>query len=315
MSYNLDLNIDNYSLDDILQLFRLSSDFDEADMKDAKKMVLKMHPDKSKLDSKYFLFFSKAYKTLYSIYEFKKKSQTQKIEDASYENVTSTEEEIDDESKKHTLHSFFEKNKKLQSSKQFNKWFNKHFENNKLLSESDSKGYGDWLKSNEDDNDLMDPNKQLSLSEMTQHIENKKAQMRSLIKYDDNAVHDFYQNNTIQSTSLSTDAPEYYSSDLFSALPYQDLKQAHTETVIPVTHDDFKNRQKFNTINEIQHFRQTQEQNTVPLSEVQAREYLINKSKMEEKEGTKLAYNLAKQVEESKQKNKAFWSHIMKITN
>ena len=313
MKSNLDLNIDNYSLDDILQLFRLTSDFDEADMKEAKKMVLKMHPDKSKLDSKYFLFFSKAYKTLYSIYEFKQKSQTQKIEDASYENVTSTEEEIDDESKKHTLHTFFEKNKKLQSPKQFNKWFNKHFENNKLLSESDSKGYGDWLKSNEDDNDL-DPNKQLSLSEMTQHIEKKKAQMRSLINYDDSAIHDFYQNN-IQSTSLSTDAPQYYSSDLFSALPYQDLKQAHTETVIPVTHDDFKNRQKFNNINEIQTYRGIQDQTNTPLSELQAKEYLKNKSTMEEKEGTKLAYNLAKQVEESNQKNKAFWSHIMKITN
>ena len=39
MDSNLDLNIDNYSLEDILQLFRLSSDFDEADMKEAKKMM------------------------------------------------------------------------------------------------------------------------------------------------------------------------------------------------------------------------------------------------------------------------------------
>jgi len=38
MDSNLDLNIDNYSLDDILQLFRLSSIFDEADMKNAKKL-------------------------------------------------------------------------------------------------------------------------------------------------------------------------------------------------------------------------------------------------------------------------------------
>ena len=312
MDSNLDLNIDNYSLDDILQLFRLTSDFDEADMKEAKKMVLKMHPDKSRLDAKYFLFFSKAYKVLYSIYEFKQKSQTQNIEDASYENIEFNDSEVADDSKKKGLQTFFEKNKKLKSPQQFNKWFNKHFEDNKLLSESDSNGYGDWLKSEEGLEDI-DPNQQLSLSEMTRHIEKKKTEMRSLINYDESAIHDFYQNNTISASALSGEAPKYYSSDLFSALPYQDLRQAHTETVIPVTYDDYKNKQKFNNINEIQQYRQTQD--TTPLSEIQAREYLTNKSKMEEKEGTKLAYDLAKQVEQSKQKNKAFWSNIMSIKN
>jgi len=312
MDSNLDLNIDNYSLDDILQLFRLSSDFDEDDMKNAKKLVLKMHPDKSRLDAKYFLFFSKAYKVLYSIYEFKQKSQTQKIENVEYENVEFNDSEIADDSKKKGLHNFFEKNKKLQSPKQFNKWFNKQFENNKLLSESDSNGYGDWLKSEEGLEDL-DPNQQLSLSEMTRHIEKKKTEMRSLITYNESSIHDFYQNTSIRASALSGEAPKYYSSDLFSALPYQDLKQAHTETVIPVTYDDYKNKQKFNNINEIQQYRQTQD--TTPLSEIQAREYLTNKSKMEEKEGTKLAYDLAKQVERSKQKNKAFWSNIMSIKN
>jgi len=312
MNENLDLNIDNYSLDDILQLFRLSSDFDEADMKNAKKLVLKMHPDKSRLDAKYFLFFSKAYKVLYSIYEFKQKSQTQKIEDVEYENIEFNDSEIPDDSKKKGLQTFFERNKKLKSPQQFNKWFNQQFENNKLLSESDANGYGDWLKS-EEGLDEFDPNQQLSLSEMTRHIEKKKSEMRTLVTYDETAIHDFYQNTTIHASALSGEAPKYYSSDLFSALPYQDLKQAHTETVIPVTYDDYKNKQKFNTINEIQQYRQTQD--TTPLSEIQAREYLTNKSKMEEKEGTKLAYDLAKQVEQSKQKNKAFWSNIMSIKN
>uniref|UniRef100_A0A6C0EE00 J domain-containing protein n=1 Tax=viral metagenome TaxID=1070528 RepID=A0A6C0EE00_9ZZZZ len=312
MDSNLDLNIDNYSLDDILQLFRLSSDFDEADMKNAKKLVLKMHPDKSRLDAKYFLFFSKAYKVLYSIYEFKQKSQTQKIEDVEYENVEFNDSEIADDSKKKGLHNFFEKNKKLKSPQQFNKWFNKQFENNKLLSESDTNGYGDWLKS-EEGLDEFGSNQKLSLSEMTRHIEKKKTEMRSLITYDETAIHDFYQNTSIRASALSGEAPKYYSSDIFSALPYQDLKQAHTETVIPVTYDDYKNKQKFNNINEIQQYRQTQD--TTPLSEIQAREYLMNKSKMEEKEGTKLAYDLAKQVERSKQKNKAFWSNIMSIKN
>ena len=35
-----------------------------------------------------------------------------------------------------------------------------------------------------------------------------------------------------------------YSSGLFSKLPYEDFKKAHTETVIPVTHQDFLNKEK-----------------------------------------------------------------------
>ena len=52
----LDLNIDNYTLNDLYNLFNVSY-LDEPSLKTAKQIVLKMHPDKSQLDSKYFLFF------------------------------------------------------------------------------------------------------------------------------------------------------------------------------------------------------------------------------------------------------------------
>ena len=56
---NVDLNLDNYKFDDLLNLFNLSYDFTTEELKKAKKVVLKLHPDKSKLDKKYFLFFLK----------------------------------------------------------------------------------------------------------------------------------------------------------------------------------------------------------------------------------------------------------------
>ena len=62
MSNSKDLNIDNYDLNDILALFKINADFDENDLKAAKKIVLKTHPDKSKLGPEYFLFYSKAYR-------------------------------------------------------------------------------------------------------------------------------------------------------------------------------------------------------------------------------------------------------------
>ena len=50
---SLDLNIDNYEINDILKLFSLQPDYDSDDIKKAKHIVLKTHPDKSKLDKKW----------------------------------------------------------------------------------------------------------------------------------------------------------------------------------------------------------------------------------------------------------------------
>ena len=83
---SLDLNIDNYSIDDLYKLFSIKT-LDEAAMKESKKIVLKMHPDKSRLDQKYFLFFSSAYKRLYGIYEFQNKSGRKTVSTVDYDNT------------------------------------------------------------------------------------------------------------------------------------------------------------------------------------------------------------------------------------
>ena len=54
---SLDLNLDNYSLDDLLSLFKIDNIANQNDMSRAQSIVLKMHPDKSDLDKEYFLFF------------------------------------------------------------------------------------------------------------------------------------------------------------------------------------------------------------------------------------------------------------------
>ena len=52
----LDLNIENYDLNDLLTLFKLEFAFTAHDLKVVKKMLMQTHPDKSGLDKKYFLF-------------------------------------------------------------------------------------------------------------------------------------------------------------------------------------------------------------------------------------------------------------------
>jgi len=294
---DLDLDIDNYNLDDILNLFKINSDFDENDLKQAKKMVLQVHPDKSRLPAKYFIFYSKAYKVLYNIHEFRNKSSNKKEENYSI---------LSNEDKNKALQNFFDKNKSLKNPQGFNAWFNEQFEKNKIALESEETGYGDWLRSEED----VEPEKKISQAEMAIEFDKKKKQVRSLVVHKD--ISDVYANN-LGGSNLSNNAPEEFSSDLFSNLSYQDLKQAHTESVIPVTEEDYYKVKKFNNVNEYVNYRSTQD--TKPLSEMQAMEYLKNKSRIDDQEASKRAYELAKQVEQSKQNSKSFWGNILKIAD
>ena len=298
------MNIDNYQLDDVLNLFRIPVDFNETDLKRAKQIVLKTHPDKSNLDPEYFRFYSKAYKMLYTIWEFRKRGDI----DSDNKN-TEYSNDIADEEKRVLLDKFFETNSKLKSnkSKDFNKWFNEQFDKNKLYNEGEQKGYENWLRSDED---MDTTSTNVTMSTMAQEFDKKKSQMRSLIVREE--VMDF-SSRGMNGCDLSTDAPGSFNSDMFSSLPYQDLHQAHTESVIPVTDEDYENKQKFNNVNEFVSYRNTQD--TKPLSEMQALEYLNNRNKKDDEMATSRAYQLAKQTELSRQKNNEFWSGLMLLHN
>lgn len=299
---SVDLNIENYDLDDILNLFKLPSDFDETHLKKAKQVVLKTHPDKSGLKQDYFIFYSKAYKILYSIWEFKKSATTEKIDtyNTDYNSVTYNEEQ-----KKELLDEFFQSNKKkFKNSRDFNSWFNKQFEKNKLEQEGDATGYEDWLRGEDEP-----PTHANSLGEMAQQIDRKKAELRSLIVHQD--VQDITSNSS--GTNIINSVPGSYDSDMFSQLSFQDLHKAHTQSVIPVTEEDYHMKQKFGTVNEILTYRS--QQDVKPLSEQQALQYLKTRTRTEDTLATKRAYQLAKEAELVKKREQDFWASIQFIKN
>lgn len=301
MSKSKDLNIDNYELNDILALFKISADFDENDLKAAKKIVLKTHPDKSGLEAEYFLFYSKAYRVLFSIWEFKNKSKSK--DNTDLKSYKETQDSFFDKNKKKTLDTFLSK-EGLKDQKTFNKWFNTQFEKNKMEREDESTGYGDWLKSNED----IEEERNVPYSQIGEEIEKKKRQLQAVIVHDGiNDLQSSYQG----ATDLLDSAPSTYSSDLFSNLGYEDLRKAHTETVIPVTVEDYNNVKKFRNMDEYNRFRNSQ--NVAPLSEIQAQQYLSNKNKLEETEASKRAYRLAKQLEEGQKKQEQSWASMRSI--
>ena len=282
---SIDLNVDNYSLNDLYNLFKIKSQTLTDDiMKDAKKIVLMTHPDKSKLEPKYFLFYSAAYRRLYSIYEFQNKS--------SRKNVM-LEDHTPDENNR-LLDSMFDRNTKLKDTKNFNSWFNEQFDKRNLSKDS---GYGDWLKSDEGIYDVG----QVSKADMAQEFEKQKKQIQTLTVY--GGVNDMYA-STFGGTLLGQQ-------DNYTADGYTDLRQAYVESVIPVTQDDYNNRTKYRNIEDLKNSRT----NDKPLDKETAMKQLHDQQMKQENESVATAFYYAQQTEQALKNNKSFWAELKQLTN
>ena len=312
MSASVDLDINNYGYAELLTLFKLDTDYGEEELKEAKKIVLKMHPDKSKLPSEYFLFFSKAFKTLVQIHEFKNKSE-KKVDSKNvkeYKEMIQIVPKKGDENSR-ALKKFVEANDMTDPIK-FNKWFNSQFE--KVvpgLEEND--GYEEWFKNNHQLDDEENQNQLNEKKSKEEIFALKKVRAKSMIKYE--GVQEMYANGLGASTLYGSSSEEGYNSGLFDTLSYQDLKQSHIETVIPVNEDDFDSMPKFKTVDEYQRHRDSDRAKLKPLSEKEATTHFANKERALEESATKRAYYYAKQVEENEKKTDTFWASIKQLTN
>jgi len=297
---NFDLNIDNYSIKDIFRLFNIQSELLNEDvMKEAKKFVLKTHPDKSNLDAKYFLFYSSAYKQLYGVFEFQNKSTKKKMD----------QEDFSNDSNNKILDNVFTKNEALKDPKNFNEWFNQKFDQYKTEDDGDSnKGYGNWLKSNEGVIDASN----VAKADMANEFERYKKQIQSVTVY--NGVNDTF--STTIGTSILSHQNNFTSGGLFNndGLGFTDLRQAYEESVIPVTEEDYHNIPKYRNINDYKNARDKDDVNNGPQSKEDAMKRLYQQQKREEDESIALAFQLAKQNEKAQEKNKSFWGELKQIT-
>ena len=293
---NMDINISNYSIESIYKLFGVQNKIlTDVVLKEAKKIALKAHPDKSRLDPKYFLFFSEAYKRLYNIYEFQNKTTTKK-EDTS---------EFYDSNNNGILDKMFEKEKTLKDPNNFNKWFNEQFDKHKLDDTSQT-GYGDWLKSNDDVADLEPTTK----DNMSREIEKRKKQVQSITQY--NGVNNNYSSG-FGSSKLMEYNSNFTSGSLSSSdgMGYTDLRQAYVESVIPVTEDDYNKMPKFKNVEEYKAHRGNVDLN--PINKNDAMRQLYNENTDRESESAALAFYYAQQTEKANKKSTNFWSGLKQI--
>jgi len=295
----LDLDMDNYSREDLFKLFGLTNmSLTEDIMRECKKIVLKTHPDKSRLDEKYFIFFGNAYKKLLGIYEFQNKQNSKKVVDKN---------EYFDSNNTAVLDKVFDTKKKLKDPKNFNNWFNDQFEKHKLEDINET-GYGSWLKSDED----IVYTSNVTKSNMASEMEKRKKEVQTLTTY--TGVNDQYA-STFGGSSLMAYDNNFSSGSLFSSdgMGYTDLRQAYVESVIPVTEDDFNKRKQFKSMDEYKRHRDSN--NNTPLSKEESMRQLFKENKHKDEESAALAFYYAQQSEKVKKNQDNFWSGLKQLTN
>lgn len=336
MDMDMDLEINNYELADILNLFKIPVLFNENHLRGAKVIVLQMHPDKSRLPKEYFLFFTKAYKMLYEIYKVRfpdeKKyketgfSYSAVIDRELNQNKSKTAHNTEDREYHKTEEEAYKKLQKM-GSKDFNKWFNEKFEKFRMHDEEQDGGYEEWFrdtKNNKGNYDTMDDegadDYELgdTWSERNERIERKKKMLR-----DKMALIERNQIMTLDSVGcggnggyygLGREAPQEYSSGLFSSLQYEDLKKAHTESVIPVTAEDFVNRKKYTSVNEMKMFRDI-EKTQYDFSRENHTTKLDQATALQVEQDMQRVFRMAKQDEIVRDINAKFKSEFFQITN
>lgn len=289
---NLDLNIQNYNFDDILKLFKLSINYNENDLKEVKRLVLFMHPDKSGLDKSFFLFYSSAFKILHTLYfSTLKNMSNEKIQNQTYKNI-----EIINDDTKELLNKI-----KQEKNKNFNKWFNEEFEKLNCNFDDEGDGYGNWLKQNID---LPQQETIYNINDLHKNIEKRKKEVQNIVKY--NGIGEHYNSSICCSTLI--DNKNSYESDIFSGnFKYDDIKKAYTESVIPVENNNISNKSYEEFLND------RNSEILKPISNEEGMKQISENNNKLNNEYIKQSYDLLKKEEEMNKKNKNFISKLLLI--
>jgi hypothetical protein len=241
------LDISKYNFDEILALFDMDYNMNTDDMKRAKKKVLMTHPDKSRLDPKYFLFYKKAYEFVVNYYNERIKHE----ERSNKKSTAYTPLENQDVGQEQVSGIIGKMNKK-----DFNSTFNDLFETNMAVKPDESRN--DWFRSGDAQYSNVTNVTKDSMGKAFNQI---KQQQSSLVRH--TGVQMIASSGGTNLYGNSDDV--YATSDPFSKLKYDDLRKVHKDqTVLTVSESDYDTIKKYKSLDHLTQERGNQD--TTPLS-------------------------------------------------
>ena len=266
-THNLDIN--TYSLEEIFGLFDLNYNLTENSMRAAKKKVLMIHPDKSRLPANYFLFYKQAYEIVLNIYKQKSKFNGDS-KSAPQQYTPDVEQHASIGNNEHT-------NTDANISKKFsNSKFNELYDQN-MVRKTDTSRF-DWFKQDEPVIDDFSK-RQVNPKNMGSELEAIKQKQAALQVY--KGVQDMQSGGGTSYFEDDGESNEYVACDVFSKLKFDDLRKVHKDqTVFAVSEADFNKRPQYKTVD--QFVRERDAGGSAPLSKTDAAQLLERQQKEKE---------------------------------
>jgi len=284
-AHNLDIN--NYSLEEIFGLFDLTYDLTEESMRAAKKKVLMIHPDKSRLPPSYFHFYREAYEIVLNIYKQKGRAnnKTSNADKPVYQPIHQSEPVPQE---------------MMESKGAFNSKFNELYDKN-MVRKQDTSRY-DWFRQSESVYDDFSQ-KQVNPKNMSSELDAIKQKQAALQIY--RGVQELNASGQRGTSYFEDDdgGTEYVSSDVFSKLKFDDLRKVHKDqSVFAVSESDLSKRTQYKSVDQ---FVRDRDGGVAPLSKIEATQLLERQQKEKEQlimNKQRREYLLQKEYEE-KQKS------------
>lgn len=303
-NHNHNLNINTYSLDELLGIFDLKYHITIEDLKRAKKKVLMLHPDKSKLPPDYFLFYKKAFDIVCQFYENQNKQNADiSSKNSAYVPIKAPTSAVQQVSK------VIEK----MGEKGFQDKFNELFEKNMAKKQDPDKNA--WFKNDEPAYHI---DTHINTKNMGEVLENIKQKNQGMVKY--TGVQSLYSGGQPgPGAGLYDDDDDdvrdaYVSCDPFSKLKYDDLRKVHKDqTVFSVSEADFAKVPKYASVD--QYNRARAETAGKPLEKTEAEALLANREREMQEKMMQKQYQSNLRTMEYEQKNKNVMASFLYLDN
>ena len=296
--HNLDIHM--YSLDELLELFGLNYDLTIQDLKQAKKKVVAVHPDKSKLDSKYFLFYKKAYEIIVQFYENQNKHKKTHTNEQVYE--PGSQGGLNDSTEKEIFKTI-----NNMSKANFQSNFNKMFEENNTNKPDPTKN--EWFTSEDNHYEITE---KVNTKNMGHALEKIKEKQNSIVKY--NGVESLYVNSDSGNKLYDDDDDSYVTTDPFGKLKFEDLRKVHKDqTVLMVSEKDIRNVPQYSSVDQYNRARGAQK--ITPLEKQESERILAQQNKTYRQQIMQKEYESKLQVLKNEEKNKKMLSKFLYLKN
>jgi hypothetical protein len=301
---NHNLNIYMYSFEEILELFDLNYHISIEDLKRAKKKVLMIHPDKSKLPADYFLFYKKAFDMVLQYYENNNKQNQAVTKENTQYDVSNVNNQFNTTTDK-KITSMIQEMK----PKAFQEKFNELFEKN--MAKKPNKEKNDWFYK---EDPVYQFQENVTKSNMNSIIENMKTQNQGMIPYQGVMELGGGGGTRLYEEDEEDTNGEYVSCDPFSKLKFDDLRKVHKDqTVFAVGEKDFHKMKTYGSVEQMN--RERGSQDLTPLKKEQAERLLAEQQRMMKEKIANHEHRSNLKTKKYEEKNKSILSTFLQLTS